>query len=95
MCGTSRETVVSAGIEQPDGLRDRLALSVEEAAAALGVSERHLRAILTEIPHTYLGRRVVIPVEGLRTWLQERSGGEVRRVDRVAEEELRALVGGE
>jgi hypothetical protein len=47
-------------------LADRLALSPAEAARALGVSERHLRSILGELPHTHLGNRIVIPVDSLR-----------------------------
>ncbi len=38
----------------------RLALSVAEAAASIGVSERHLRTLLPEVPHVYVGGRVVI-----------------------------------
>lgn len=64
----------------PD-LRTRLALSVSEAAAAVGVSERHLRSLLREIPHTPLGGRVVIPVDLLREWLRRRSQQGSSRVD--------------
>lgn len=49
----------------------KLAYSVEEAAEALSVSERTIRALLrkTDFPSLRIGCRVVIPVEGLQTWL--------------------------
>ena len=72
-------------------LGDRLALSIAEAAQAIGVSERHLRAVLPEIPHFRVGRRVVIPVEPLREWLRQRAETERGTVDRVVEDVLQAL----
>jgi excisionase family DNA binding protein len=54
-------------------LTDRLALSVTEAALAVGVSERQLRKLLREIPHTYFGQQVVIPRACLEKWLIKRS----------------------
>ena len=74
-------------------LESRLALSVGEAAAALGVSERHLRTLLPELPHVHLGARVVVPVEALREWLRVNVRVEGERSSRVAEEILRALDG--
>ena len=72
-------------------LSDRLALNVEEAAAAIGVSVRHLRSILPAIPHIYLGNRLVIPVEPLREWLREQTLTEKARADQIVEEVLRDL----
>ena len=69
----------------------RLALTIKESAAALGISERTLRDLLPEIPHTHLGRRVVIPVEQLREWLHSRARAEEMGSNRVAEEILAAL----
>ena len=57
-------------------LSDRLALSPKEAAAALGVSEGLVRKWLPELPHVHLGERVLIPVDQLKRWLQERSRAE-------------------
>jgi excisionase family DNA binding protein len=54
-------------------LGTRLALTVPEAAQALGVSKRHLWACLAEIPHVHVGRRVLIPIEPTRSWLRERT----------------------
>ena len=68
--------------------RDRLALSVGETAQVLGVSENHVRALLPELPHVHLGRRVVIPVDSLRAWLRERAACEGRKVDRAVDEIL-------
>jgi hypothetical protein len=72
-------------------LSDRLALKVDEAAAAIGVSVRHFRSILPAIPHLYLGNRLVIPVEPLKDWLREQTLTEKARADQVAEEVLRDL----
>ena len=70
---------------------DRLGLSVAEAARAIGVSERHLRQSLPEIPHLHVGRRVVIPIDSFREWLSQRAQGESRRVERAVRDVLDAL----
>ena len=70
---------------------ERLAFSMAEAAQAVGVSERHLRSMLPEIPHTYLGSRVVIPIEPFKEWLRKRAEAQGARADAVAEEVLEAL----
>jgi len=74
-------------------LADRLALSVEEAAVAVGVSERHLRTLLPQIPHTYLGSRIVIPVDAFRRWLEQRATVEPGRVDKAVTELLDSIIG--
>lgn len=52
----------------------RLCLSVFEASKSVGLSEKHFRdEILPHIPHLRVGRRIVIPVDGLREWLSEQS----------------------
>ena len=65
---------------RPIILAERLALTVPETAAALGVSERHLRDLLPEIPHAHLGNRIVIPVEQVRKWLAEQTKIEPNRI---------------
>ena len=72
-------------------LADRLGLSIEEAAQAISVSERHLREILPEIPHVHIGRRVIIPVDDLRRWLQERANAEKGRAEAVVDDVLQSL----
>ena len=72
-------------------LEDRLALTLSESARALGISERHLRSCLHEIPHTRIGRRIIIPVDTLREWLNERVRGEGVRVDRIVEDMMQDL----
>ena len=62
-------------------LANRLALTVPEAAKAVGVSDRHLRSLLPEIPHTYLGGRIVIPVKAFEEWLSEQTKIEKARAD--------------
>jgi excisionase family DNA binding protein len=64
---------------------------VKEAASALGVSERHLRRHLNEIPHVHLGNRALIPVEALRHWLEERTVQESNRAEAIAAEILRSF----
>ena len=76
--------------ELPD-LSTRLALTVPEAAAALGVSERHLRQLMPEIPHLRVGRRVVIPVEPFREYLRARCEAERGKVDQVVEDILSSV----
>ena len=72
---------------------ERLALTIKEAADAIGVSERTLRDLLPEIPHARLHRRVVIPIELLREWLHSRAMAEEMGSKRVAEDILTALGG--
>ena len=71
----------------------RLALRPNEAARALGVSERTLREMLPELPHVRLGRRVVIPIDLLREWLSSRSREEKAGARKTAEEILASLQG--
>jgi excisionase family DNA binding protein len=76
-------------------LADRLALRPPEAARALGVSERTLRALLPRLPHVRAGGAVLIPVDALRRWLEEAVAGRESRIEelerelcgRIAEEE--------
>jgi len=57
----------------------------------LGVSEGHLRNLLPELPHVRLGGRLVIPVDGLRKWLQERTEAQVGRIDGAVDEIMRSF----
>lgn len=75
-------------------LSNRLALRVKEAAEALGLGERTVRQILPELPHLRAGGVVLLPVDGLRAWLQEQAEAEKGRVDAVAEEVLKVVSGG-
>ena len=72
----------------PD-LSQRLALTVEEAAAAIGVSERHFRSMMSDIPHVRLGTRVLVPLDLLREWLRGRAETSGSRVDRTVDEIVR------
>jgi excisionase family DNA binding protein len=51
-------------------LRNRLALSIAEAAKVVGLSEATFRTALPDIERVYVGRRVLIPVSALNTWLK-------------------------
>jgi len=59
----------------PGGDVAPLALRPREAARALGVSERTLWALTKrgDVPHVRIGRRVLSPLDLLRTWLAERA----------------------
>ncbi len=52
-------------------MNQKLAYSAKEAAETLGVSERHVRDMISEgrIRTVALGRRLLIPVESLRELL--------------------------
>ncbi len=80
-----------ATAEQRLDLTGRLALSIPEAAQALGVSERLLRTVLREIPHLHIGRRTVIPVGPLEEWLRERAKAEPVRVEKAVDEILETV----
>ena len=76
-------------------LSNRLGLTVEEAADTIGVSERHLRSLLPEIPHCRVGSRVVVPVEPLRQWLHERAQAEQQGAEVMAREIVESLESGD
>ena len=74
---------------EPVDLRGRLSLNLEEAARAFGVSEKHLRNLLPEIPHVRLGNRLVIPVKPAEEWLRQQAKAERASADQMAEDVLR------
>jgi len=57
---------------------ERLAFSVREAAAALGVSSRTLHDFVKtgSLPHFRLGARVLIPADALRNFIEQRTQSE-------------------
>lgn len=52
-----------------------LVVSLSTAARLLGVSDRHIRSHLAEIPHVRLGGRLLFQIDSLRQWLAEREQG--------------------
>jgi hypothetical protein len=66
-------------------LSTRLALRPNEAAMALGISERTLRGLLPELPHVRCGGVVMIPVKPLEDWLKDRSKAEQSATDEIAD----------
>ena len=81
--------------QHPPCLTNRLALRPKEAAEALGIGERTLRQILPELPHVRVGGAVLLPVDGLRAWLNDQAKAEQGRVEKVADEVLRAVAASE
>ena len=61
---------------QPPGMPP-LSLRPDEAAKALGVSRRTIDTLIADrtsgLPVVRVGRAVLIPVDGLRRWLDEQS----------------------
>ena len=76
---------------EPFSLANRLALRPREAAQALGLSERKLREVLPQLPHVRVGGAVLLPVEALRTWLEQQAKVEPGRVDAVVKEILASV----
>ncbi len=72
-------------------LSERLALSIPEAAAAVGVSERLMRTLLPEIPHCHVGNRIVIPVSMLDEWLRKQAQEEQTVVGKAVDEILEEI----
>lgn len=60
-------------MKAPEG--ERIALSVEQAAAALGIGRSLAYELVRrgELPSVQLGRRRVIPRELLTSWLESRA----------------------
>lgn len=59
-------------------MQEKLAMNSKEAAAALGVSLPTFYELSNrkDFPVIRVGRRVLVPVDGLRRWLEEQSGGQ-------------------
>ena len=72
-------------------LEGRLALRPPEAAKTLGVSERTLRGMLSELPHVRRGGVVLIPLKALERWLDASATRSGAHLDAVAEEVVQSL----
>lgn len=82
---------MAASEPKPVRLDERLALRPKEVARALGLSERALRAHLPTLPHVRAGGAVLVPVDALRRWLEDRARTEVTRAQKVADRILATL----
>ncbi len=67
-------------------LRNRLALSIAEAAQVVGLSENAFRSVLPDIERVYVGRRVLIPVASIETWLRAEAGRDADRTETLLDE---------
>ena len=72
-------------------LSGRLALRPKEAAEALGVCEKTLRQIGTEIGRVHRGNVVLYPVEALYEWLRRHTEAPEDAINRIVKDELDAL----
>ena len=84
---------VSDPAQKPVRLDERLALRPAEAARALGIGERTLRQLLPTLPHVRAGGSVLLPVEGLRRWLDEQAKSEKAAANAVADQILAEIRG--
>jgi len=76
---------------KPLDLDSRLALRPAEAARALGLSERALRALLHQLPVVRAGGAVLIPIEQLREWLRERAQSEGNEANKAVQDALKKI----
>jgi len=53
--------------------KDKEGLKAKEAAEYLGISRSLLLRHKEQLPHTYLGNRLIFPKSVLREWLEEKS----------------------
>lgn len=60
-------------VSEVNNLAGRLTLSVEEAAAALGISRSHAWRMVNRgtLPSLRIGHRVLVPVPDLQEWILE------------------------
>ncbi len=56
-----------------------LVVDLQNAARLVGVSDRHLRKFLDELPHVRIGGRLLFRVDALRDWLAAREATETNR----------------
>ena len=70
-------------------LAERLALSIPEAAASLGISEGLMRTHMP--PHCRIGNRVVIPVSLLDEWLRKQAQEEQNVVGKAVNDILEEI----
>ena len=74
----------------PFRLADRVALTLSEAAKAMGVCKNTLRRLISTegLPVIRTGGVVLVPVDELRRWLSERASREANTVSAVVDEVL-------
>ena len=72
-------------------LRNRLALSIAEAAQVVGLSENAFRSVLPDIERVYVGRRVLIPTKALEAWLDAEGKRDNQGDEEIVSEMLKAV----
>ena len=78
--------------DAPLCLRDRIALSIEEAAKTIGLSERAFREhLLPQCPKIYAGRSVVIPRRLFEKFLEELALDDRRQTESTAADLLASV----
>lgn len=79
--------------EESLDLRSKLALTEDEAAAAIGVCKSTLHKMRTEegLPYFKNGRAIRIPIAALEAWLVERAEKQVEE-DRMRQTRIRRAI---
>ena len=72
-------------------LATRFAVTASELACALGVSERLLRSLQAQIPHVWLGNRILFPVDAVHEWLKSEASRERDASGNIADEMLQEV----
>lgn len=56
--------------------KDKVCVGIKEAAEMIGVSlpTMYKLAVLEDFPHVYVGKRIIISIEGIFRWLDKHNG---------------------
>ena len=77
----------------PIDLATRFAVTAAELARALGISERLVRDHQAELPHLWIGNRVLFPVDGVREWLRKRAEATQGDAESLADDIFKDMTG--
>ena len=80
LCGkvSRKHTLTAQKAMQNENNIDRLSYSILEVAETLGISSRTVHSLIKrgELPHFRVGQRVLIPADGLREFIAQRTKSE-------------------
>ena len=74
-------------------LTTRFTVTAAELARALGIGVRLVRDYQAELPHVWIGNRILFPVDGVREWLRKRAEADHGAADRLADDIVKDMTG--